>query len=433
MIRLKLDDLQKDSLYYFVARIFPALSGLLSIMIFVRLLGRETYGNYALVQASVLFIGNVAPIWISQSILRYYSRFDSPQSRKIFNTAVLSSTIVTVFIFITAFLIFACFYLHLSLVNLLIASFSAMTLTLYAILASLRQTMLNPRKIVLAEFCRGFFVIAVPLALVFLFGFRNYTVLLLGPAAAYLIATCSILKGTQLNFMWNSNFVRIIKRVLLPFGIPIALWLGLSTLLNTSDRYIIKYFMDAKAVGTYSAIYDVVYNSFGLMLAPVLYAAHPRIVRLWNSRKEKDSLYLLKKAIFLELVIGIIALLILNQIAPFLSRIILGTNDIQAARLVTPVAAGAIFWQLAMLIHKPLELKRKTIRMLIYVACALGVNFIGNIFLVPLYGYIASAYITTLSAFIYMILVLMDIGLSYFLSNRRHSLTLKSMEYRRAI
>ncbi len=432
MIKFKLDDLKKDSLHYFIARIFPALSGLLSIMIFVRLLGRETYGNYALVQASVLFIGNVAPIWVSQSILRFYSRFDSPHSRKIFNSALIFSTAITLLFFITAFCLFAWLYLQISLLNLLIATISATTLTLYAILTSLQQIMLKPKKIVLAEFCRGFFAIMLPVSLVLLFGFKSYTVLLLGSAIALLIATSVMLRGVHLDFRWTTSSARIIKKVVMPFGIPIAIWLGLSTLLNTSDRYIIKYFMDAKAVGTYSAIYDVVYNSFGLMLAPVLYAAHPRIVRLWNTGKTKDSMHLLRTAIILELIIGIIALLVLSQIAPILSRIILGANDFQAVRLVTPVAAGAIFWQLAMLIHKQLELKRKTKRMIMYVSLALIANCIGNVLFIPVYGYVASAYITTFSAFFYMSLVIMDMTLNSFLSKRKHSVSLESMEHKGA-
>ncbi|HVV68977.1 MAG TPA: oligosaccharide flippase family protein [Gammaproteobacteria bacterium] len=432
-MKFRLDELKKDSLYYFIARMFPAFSGLLSITLFIRLLGREIYGEYALIQAAILFTGNVAPIWLSQSILRYYSRFDSTQQRRIFSTAILFSTLLTTLLFAIGFLIFAITYLHLAPLNLFIATIAVLALIFYNLLVSVQQAMLKPKKIILAEFCRGFFIITLPLGLLFILGIKSYTVLLLGSALTLSIACYVISRGIKIDFAWHSNFTRIIKKVIMPFGIPLTLWIGLSTLLNTSDRYIINYFMDAKAVGTYSAVYDVVYNSFGLMLAPVLYAAHPRIVRLWNQRQEKDSLNLLKKAITLEIIIGIMALLTLSQVAPILTRIILGTNDHSATQLVLPVAAGAICWQMAMLVHKTLELKGKTIRMLIYVCCALVANVIGNIVFIPLYGYVASAYITTLSAFIYMMLVITDTLIARWLTIKQHPFAFKLTAHRKAI
>ena len=203
------------------------------------------------------------------------------------------------------------------------------------------------------------------------------------------------------------NEKRILK-ILASYGLPIGIWLGLSTLLNVSDRYFIKWLMTDAAVGTYSAIYDVVYNSFGILLAPVLYAAHPMIMRLWNTGEEAKAMRVLRQSLILEFLIGVVALVFLSCIAGYLVILILGVKDETATGLVVPVAAGAIMWQFAMLLHKPLEIRRKPYRMIAYVLIAFLCNALGNWLFIPNYGYTASAYITVISSVIYMVLVTID-------------------------
>ncbi len=405
---IKLSELKIDSIYYFIARLFPALASLLAIVLFIRLLGKEVYGIYALLQAAVLLAGNVSSIWITQSILRFYSRFDSIQMRKTFNTAIAFSLLYTLVITISVFGFFVGFFLKVNVFNLLLAILAVISLALYGVLLSLQQALLKPRRIVFAEFCRAIITIAIPLLLIYFLQIKTYTFLLIGLAFSYLLASSVMASRLPISFSLNHNHARFTKKILLPYGIPMAIWLGLSALLNTSDRFVIKYFMDAKAVGVYSAVYDVVYNSFGLLLAPILYAAHPRIVSLWNKGEEFASMALMKKAIVLEICLGIIAVIGLQVLSPLLVTCILGKPDATANQLVAPVAAGAVLWQLAMLVHKRLEMTRKMTRMIVYVSCALVVNFVGNILLIPSYGYIASAYTTAISAFVYMLLVFMD-------------------------
>lgn len=405
---IKLNELKIDSFYYFIARLFPALASLLAIALFIRLLGKEVYGSYALLQAAILLVGNVSSIWISQAVLRFYSRFNSVYARQIFNTAIFTALIYTLVISISFFGIFIIFFLKVNFINFLIAVLAVAFLSLYGVLNSLQQASLKPRRIVLAEFCRAFVSIILPLTLLYFLEIKSYTLLLIGSMFSYLLACGVILLKLPISFSRQGNTRRFLKKIIMPFGIPIAIWLGLSVLLNTSDRFVIKYFMDAKAVGVYSAVYDVVYNSFGLVLAPILYAAHPRIVFLWNRGEKTASMLLMKKAIILEIFLGGIAVVALQLLAPLLVTGILGQPDPTANQLVAPVAAGAVLWQLAMLVHKRLEMTRKITRMVIYILCAFVVNFVGNVLLIPAYGYVASAYTTAISAFVYMLLVFLD-------------------------
>jgi O-antigen/teichoic acid export membrane protein len=400
--------LNKSSFFYFLARLFPAIAGLFYATVFIRILGQAAYGRYALIQAAVLFFSGVASAWLAQAILRFHSRHSKSDSgftglESVITHGVLLSCIVSSPLLI----VFLFYYLKASVINILIAVVAAIFLTIYAVMTSVQQAVLRPKKIVLAETTRAIGYIIFPLIFIYIFHVSMVTALLGGIALGAVFATALITFDFKFRLSKKNKDRRLFK-IYVSFGVKVSLWLAVSTLLNVSDRYIIKWFMNDASVGVYSAIYDVVYNSFGMMLAPVLYSAHPMIMKLWNAGKKSEALKVLRYGLWLEVIIGAVALIVLGLLAKYLVLIIIGVQDSAAVRLVVPVAAGAIAWQFAMLLHKPLEIRRDISKMFIYVVIALIVNTIGNIIFVPVYGYVASAYMTVISAVIYMLLVILD-------------------------
>ena len=75
----------------------------------------------------------------------------------------------------------------------------------------------------------------------------------------------------------------------------------------------------------------------------------------------------------------------------------------QYFHLLIPLLIGGFIWQFALLIHKPIELNKNTHLMLISILIALIINLIGNIFFLPKYGLIATAYSFILSGTVYVI------------------------------
>jgi len=68
--------------------------------------------------------------------------------------------------------------------------------------------------------------------------------------------------------------------------------------------------------------------------------------------------------------------------------------------------ASAFLWQMAMLLHKPLELLLKTRLMLVAIIAALLMNALANMLLVPVYGYPAAAVVSLASVITYIIVIL---------------------------
>jgi O-antigen/teichoic acid export membrane protein len=182
------------------------------------------------------------------------------------------------------------------------------------------------------------------------------------------------------------------------------MWFVFATLLNISDRYLITYYLDLSKVGEYSAVYDLIYKSMVFLLSPLLMALHPQVVKCFNEGYIKEASYILRRAIFFELVIFIVVLVILTSLKKLLVTGLLGLGaETKATNLVIPIFIGSFLWQIAMLFHKPMELKKQTKKMLLAVLIALAANIAGNILLIPIYGSVAAAYTTILGSAVYIL------------------------------
>ena len=67
----------KDTLFYTISKIIPGLTGLISVVLFFRLIGAEEYGKYSIIFSFTNLIAAFSFGWLNQSILRYRSTYSS--------------------------------------------------------------------------------------------------------------------------------------------------------------------------------------------------------------------------------------------------------------------------------------------------------------------------------------------------------------------
>ena len=70
--------LMGDAFNYFLSKIVPGLMGFLAVLVFVRMIGVEQYGRYAVVFALVMASASGLAGWLSQGILRFQSQWREP-------------------------------------------------------------------------------------------------------------------------------------------------------------------------------------------------------------------------------------------------------------------------------------------------------------------------------------------------------------------
>jgi len=67
---------------------------------------------------------------------------------------------------------------------------------------------------------------------------------------------------------------------------------------------------------------------------------------------------------------------------------------------------AGFLWQVSLLLHKPLELKEKPIKMVWAIVFALGIAIVGNGIFLPKLGVIATAYSSIASASVYILMII---------------------------
>lgn len=403
----------RDGFNYFLSKIIPGLVGFLSVLVFVRLLGVEQYGRYAVIFACVMAWASGLSGWLSQGMLRFQSHWREPEDTATF----LRSTIWGTGVSTGAGIVFlAIALLALGIVkgwSLFVPLILLVALIVYLVATARFQASLQSRKVLWLEATRAVLCFLVPASLLILTRIRDYRLLLLGiaigyslPLAAWFLLRHEPRRHAMRLLNVPSARARRVLGEMWRFGWPIGCWLLCQQGLLVSDRYFIERFSGYADAGVYASIYDLIVRSFSLIFMPVTLAVHPLVMKLWNSGKRAEAVRAIRSGVMYQLLLFTPVGIGVYFLAPFLTRLVLGRQNAAGSALVLPLAAGGFLWQVCLLSHKPLEILCRTNRMLVGILLALAINVTGNWLLVPRYGFKASAYLIVAASAAYALFVL---------------------------
>jgi O-antigen/teichoic acid export membrane protein len=405
-----------DSCSYFGGKVVPGLTGLISVPIFIRLIGLDQYGRFAVFVPFLMAIAGGSSGWLAQGVLRFHPvSTDPPARQSAFDRAVTRCTIASAVVtgFGTAAVLAG---LRYSILTSLAALAFCLSLLTYTVILSKLQAQLRPVSILRREIVRSIGGFAFPLILVAITGRRQFELLLLGQAIGY---ACAFWLGSG----WEPRAIespgssakeiptaslstRGISRQLWHFGWAVGLWLLLSQVLPVIDRSAIQRFAGYASAGVYASLYEIAVRSFSFLAFPLTQAAHPRIMRAWNEGRFAASYRIIRYSVLFQVTIFVAVLGGVFVLAPRIIRLILGFNDLTAAHLLPVLLLGGFLWQLALLLHKPLEISHRTLTMLGAMSAALVLNVICCFLFIPRYGYLAAGYILVASASSYIAIIL---------------------------
>ncbi len=402
---------------YFLGILSSGLISFITIPLIVTYYGVEGYGSFSLVQNVILVLISFGGGWLNQCVLRFN------------NYSTNFKFLIFQLFFFTFFpLSLLCFgiltYMNVGIAISIVGTLTMFLGSLVALSIVFYQSKFNARKSFYFDFVR--IVVFIVMMLTFHFILIDTPTLLrltLSFFISYLISFVLLLRVDFKFFKISVNlfvkkyskgyFLLLFKEniYLFHYGWPLAFWFTISSLLNVSDRYIIDYYLTDKDVGTYSAIYDMLYKGITLLYAPILVAGFPIMTQKYNSGDKKGAMQFLKKLIFFETLIFLGIIVIAYFLRDFFIKKIVGIEVTeQSLELVLPIIFGAFIWQLAMLAHKPLEFELKTKTMLLFSIMALFVNVVLNFVFIPKYGFVFASYSTLVCALVYLLLTVFFIG-----------------------
>ena len=400
----------KDSFKYAVTKLIPGLMGLMTIIVFIRMIGPEEYGKYSIQLSFLMAISAFSIGWLNQSTLRYYSRYQTAASlSRVFGLGILVSILfgLVVLGIASRYSIFDSLTGSESLIGFILF----VALCAFQFLSTLFRAQLKPINVIIITTVQSILGLLIPVILLSMFE-QSHRFLLIGLAMSYCTPPI-IFFFVNINrvkkFWFKENSIHKSRYILVEFlkyGTPLSLWFALSLSLALLDRFFIKYYFEYETTGIYASFTDLVVRVFSILLFPLTLAVHPRIMSAWNTNKQSAAIALWWKALQYQLGIFIVLMAVVYIFTDNIFNmlmVILPDLNVSYSFLLMPILAGGFLWQFALLCHKPLEMDQRTKLMALLMLAALCVNLIGNIVYLPHYGIIATAYTYIASATVYII------------------------------
>jgi O-antigen/teichoic acid export membrane protein len=411
--RLRMTQLRRDSLTYFVSKVIPGATGLLSVTVFVRLFGYDQYGHYAVSLALAVTLGGWASGWLAPGVLRYLTTCRTPDDIRRFGITIrqglLASIAVGGLVTPVAFRIL----LNASWPVTAAATLIVAAMIVYVVNLATLQAALQATTVVKLEAARTLLAFLTPIALVTATGRKTYPLILAGVFVGYTLPLIvyrstyaglarpvnrlqqrneATANGPELSAVWR-------------YGWPVALWALANQGFGVVDRSLVQHYHGYAAAGLYASMYDVVIRSFSLIFFPITLATHPIVMRHWNAGERTEAMRIIKVSVTYQTVLCVPILLVLYLTRNWVGTLVTGASTAESAAIVIPLAVGGCLWQLALLIQKPLEVLCQTHRMLQAMAASFVFSVGANCLTVPTQGLVAAAYVNALAAVVYIAII----------------------------
>ncbi len=378
---------KKDYVPYLIGIIIPAIANFATIPIFKKILGPSQFGIYSFYLSLLLIVNASFSGGISQSIIRLHVEYE--KKNNFFFEALLVTVSISVLLAIPLFL-YVNYNYHLLYFSFLfvVALFLS---NLYSSLLAITQSRLMSVNTAISESLRT--IIYLPLGLFLFHYFPTYNFLLLIFIAlvfSYLIVCIFLIYKNKLSFSICHTTISKIwvtcKRIFNYCGYLIG-WFFLCYAISTSNRFILAQHFGKENIGHFTASFDILNKSIVLLLSPVVISLFPLVVKAHAEGHYNQVKKIIRQLIIIEFVLLVFSLALYPFIGfPFLNKLLLTPPTNEYLFLEMQVIAGTFIWQMAMLQHKFLELEKRTITMLLFVAISFAISFSLDAILIPTNG-----------------------------------------------
>jgi len=401
-----------------IVQILTNLGNFLLLPIITKSLGTYDYGLWAQITITVSLISPLALMGLSMGFVRFLS---SETDKEIIKEAVYS-----ILFFVTISGLLASFLLYTFAEPLATFGFRDPEAT-YFIKAGSLLILLNVIEPVSLFYFRIFRQIKKFSYLTLFEAFAKLLFILvllkmgyglLGVIAATLLVQGVIISIAFLTIISQIGFViprfTHIKEYL-QFSLPLTPNTLVRWVTESSDRYLVTYFLGLNSVGIYSAA-----CSFGsliqLFVSPLQLILFPELSKLYDENKIDEIVIYMSHSLRYFLLISLPAVFGLSVLAKPLLRIFT-TQDFISGWLVIPIIAlsGLLAGIVQIFVNTLLVVKKTKVPTYINFSAAI-LNVLINLLLIPLVGIVGAA-LSTLLSYFFMAALCTHISLKYFKHN----------------
>lgn len=407
-----LKTLLRHSSHYFGGRLALMVLGFASFPVFTRVFPVADYGTLNLIQNTVLLLTVLAKFGFQHALQRFYPEHaasaDPLALRRYYSTLFYGSGLLG-FLLSSAFLGAMAFgfsrFLGISMAGTLALA------TSLVVIRSLRSMQLNlmqmENKTKLyngIEILQKAGTIGLTLLLLFLWS-RSIVVSIIGMVVVESVIVLQYVpvlarRGLLSPTLFDLTFFREAAVFSFPLMIGEIAWV----LLAAGDRFFVQHFKGPEAVGYYAAAYGIATYVQEVLMVPLQISFFPICMKLWAAEgKEATQRFLSRSLNYFML--GAVLVVSVAIVTSQDIVVVLASKKFQQARSLLPfLVVGLVLWAAntffrpALLIHKRARTIAQT------TLCAVAVNIVLNMKLLPKVGLIGAAWASTISFVVMLVL-----------------------------
>ena len=189
---------------YGFSKFIPGIAGFSAIIIFIRFLGSETYGQYSLILAQCNLLVAFCFGWLNQSQLRY---LEMDKQHDQFPISLITSFIVSSIA--GAIIIIILFWSGQTTSNGINVSLMCVgSIACFTVIKTLYQSSINPRQVIWITAVQSILAILLPLSIIFTYD-RTSISMLFGVSLSFLLVSSWVI--IQNIKLWPPNIFSLFK------------------------------------------------------------------------------------------------------------------------------------------------------------------------------------------------------------------------------
>lgn len=385
-------DYSYDIVMQGIARVFGGVLAFVAIYLLTYVFTEAEIGEYNLVLSAINIITSISTLWISQSVLRHYSKQDLG--------SIISLGMICAIISLASYVVYVC---------VMRVTFSAsvfcyiIVLIFYNIFDAVFRKERKLKSYVYLELLHSLGRL-FPMLIIAHYT-KNYDSIFLSQTTVLgLFFLVEIYKNKSALKQASYKFSIGQLKQYLNYGMPLV---GLSIsnwFLSTSDRYIIKFLGDSSQVGIYSTNYSLANSIYAMFALILVNAMHPIIMTKWE--ENKGLAVDLVSQIIDKYIILMSPLVFYGCLkSEFLLGLFKGNIYVSYKEIFVWTAIGVFFHGLSLLFHKYFECIQKTQVILLVNMLAAIFNIILNFCMIPKFGFEVAAFTTFASYAVYIVVI----------------------------
>lgn len=393
------------SSHYMAGLVANLVVGLVSFPIFTRVFSVAEYGLLDLAQRVILMLTIGSKAGLQNAVLRFYDKeqfaADPASARKYYSTmflGALSTAAVVVLLFLGVDRLVPNTLITGPLTNL-IYLISALVLlrALGAILWAFLRIEERTKAFNVTSVGTRAATVAVICALLPLAGRSVKTYL-----GGTILVETALVAGLTLWLLCRGLLDA--RRFDLPlfwagalFGLPLVVYEFAFAILGSADRFLVRHYLGADALGFYSVAYALAQNANDLLVTPLGLAILPIYMRIWSSHGAEKTIEFLSIALDLFLV-GSCGMLAIAAATAHPVVVLLASSKYAGVDHLIPILlAGLMIYATYIFVAAGLLIHKRTMQMAGLLVLAAMANIGLNCLLLPILGLNGSALATLLS------------------------------------